>query len=261
MIRRDPGSVPDHATLIQALRATWPPERVVRGDGWALGVSTGGQAEAGSRVNCLTPDDPDAALSDTARDAAVAAAQAEGLSPLWAAPMESRSALASQLVAEAWAPWDPTAFWVAPAVPVDLTDAAKGVRVMALRAPVAAAAALWAEGGVGPQRRAIMDRVRGRKLTLLARDGADPAGLAFAALCETTRIGFVHAVHVASTHRRRGVGRALMRAAQVFLRGSGAGWTAVAVRVGNAEAEAIYAASGFERQGAYAYYRRPDDGG
>jgi len=62
----------------------------------------------------------------------------------------------------------------------------------------------------------------------------------------TEAIGFVTDLVVSAPHRGRGTGRALLRAAEARVRRAGAGSLRLSVKAGNAPAEALYAAEGFE---------------
>lgn len=60
--------------------------------------------------------------------------------------------------------------------------------------------------------------------------------------------GWVYYLAVAPTHRRRGLGRQMMDAAEDWLRGHGAPKIQLMVRGGNKDALAFYEALGLERQ-------------
>jgi ribosomal protein S18 acetylase RimI-like enzyme len=62
---------------------------------------------------------------------------------------------------------------------------------------------------------------------------------------------------VAATHRRRGVGRALLAAAQAWARSAGVSKLELHVFPHNQAALRLYTASGYEREGLrHAHYRR-----
>jgi hypothetical protein len=66
--------------------------------------------------------------------------------------------------------------------------------------PLEIARSLWAEGGIGPARIAVMDRVAGANAALLGRTGDRPAGVAFVA-CHGAE-AMLHALEVAGSQRR-----------------------------------------------------------
>src|SRR5688572_13704902 len=57
---------------------------------------------------------------------------------------------------------------------------------------------------------------------------------------------FVSDLVVAAAHRKRGIGRALLRAAESRARAAGVGSLLLSVKAGNGAAAALYAAEGFE---------------
>lgn len=119
--------------------------------------------------------------------------------------------------------------------------------------PLAIMDEIWTEGGIGPARRAVMARVRGPHVAILARDRDAAAGVCFAAVHATTAM--VHALHVRPAHRRRGVGARLMRAVRRWAAGHGASDMAVLVTRENAGALALYHALGLVPCDGY-HYRR-----
>jgi GNAT superfamily N-acetyltransferase len=70
---------------------------------------------------------------------------------------------------------------------------------------------IWAAGGIGPARLAVMDRVAGPKAYLLVRAGDRAAAAGFVAVADG--IAMVHAVEVLAPLRRHGAGRQAIRAA------------------------------------------------
>jgi GNAT superfamily N-acetyltransferase len=124
--------------------------------------------------------------------------------------------------------------------------------------PLAVMQDIWAEDGIGPARRAVMDRVAGPKAAILGRAGDRPAGAAFVALSGAEAM--LHALVVTGAARRRGCGRALLREAANWAAGQGAARLWLAVTRANGPARALYAAAGLEAAGGY-HYRQARDGG
>lgn len=117
--------------------------------------------------------------------------------------------------------------------------------------PLAMVTQLWADGGIGPQRLAVMERAQGPKAALLGRDRDRAAGAAFVA-CHG-QWAMLHALEVAPAHRRAGLGRDLVRAAAIWAVGTGAERFAVAVTQDSTGATALYAALGMRPCARYHY--------
>jgi ribosomal protein S18 acetylase RimI-like enzyme len=117
--------------------------------------------------------------------------------------------------------------------------------------PLAVARAIWEEGGIGPERLAVMERVAGEKTAVLARLGDRPAGVAFAA-CQGPE-AMLHALEVRPALRRQGVGETLLRAVAVWAAGQGAERLSLVVTAQNAGARALYARLGMQVVGHYHY--------
>ncbi len=67
-------------------------------------------------------------------------------------------------------------------------------------------------------------------------------------------VWILHDLFVAPAHRRRGVARALMRAAADFCRASGATRIDLSTAVDNAPAQALYHDLGYQRDAAFYHY-------
>lgn len=117
--------------------------------------------------------------------------------------------------------------------------------------PLAIMADIWAEGGIGPARLAVMARVPGRKTTILGRADDRAAAAAFIAVHGQTAM--VHALHVLPEMRRKGLARNMMRAAALWAIGEGAGHITLAVTTANTAANALYSALGMNVVGQYHY--------
>jgi ribosomal protein S18 acetylase RimI-like enzyme len=68
---------------------------------------------------------------------------------------------------------------------------------------------------------------------------------------DPTEHGFVSDLVVSATHRGRGIGRRLLRAAEARAREAGARTIRLSVKAGNAGARSLYAAEGFEEAEIY----------
>ena len=224
----------DAGRCLTALEATWPPAGVRHAGPWRLRDGAGG----GKRVSSAVADGP-VAPEDVAA--------AGGLVML--RPQDA--AVARMLDAAGWRTVDPTVLMAGDAARIAAPDEA----VYDADAPLAAQTDLWAAGGIGPARLAVMDRVTGPKSYLLGRDGDRVAAAGFVA-CDGG-IAMLHALEVAPEARRRGLGARMTRAAAHWATGQGATILALAVTEANAPARSLYAALGLVEVGRYAYRQAP----
>ncbi|TPE52721.1 GNAT family N-acetyltransferase [Amaricoccus solimangrovi] len=224
------------------LSATWP-GLTERRDGWTLRRATG----AGNRVSAATREAPDAGPR-----AAEAAMRAMGQSPLFMI-RPGEDDLDAALAAMGYAVEDPSALLGASAAELRAEGVERGV--IRCDAPLARMAEIWAEDGIGPARLAVMERVTGPKLYLLARDGDRPCGAAFVAAAGGAAM--IHALTIAPFARRKGLGARVTRAAAAWALGAGADTLALAVRDDNAPARALYRGLGFAEVARYHYRRAP----
>lgn len=131
------------------------------------------------------------------------------------------------------------------------------VTTFAIWPPLAIMTELWADGGIGPDRRAVMDRVAGAKTAVLAREADRAAGCGFVAM--DGKVAMVHALEVARNLRRKGVAANIMRAAALWAKGNGAEHLAVVVTERNDAAVALYSGMGMKRIDGYHYRIRIAD--
>lgn len=224
-------------TLAEVMEATWPPAGRHRLGPFTLRDGAGG----GKRVSAASVEGP-----FTEDDlAALEAAMPEPLMLIRAGD----SALDAALDARGWRIVDPV---VAYAAPVSLLAG----DLPALTAfphwpPLEVARSIWAEGGIGPARIAVMDRVTGPKTAILGRIADRPSGVAFVA-CHGTE-AMVHALDVRPGQRRQGLGRNLLVAAATWAAGQGATRLSLVVTRQNTAARALYARLGMETVGQYHY--------
>lgn len=120
--------------------------------------------------------------------------------------------------------------------------------------PLAICREIWALGGIGPARLAVMERVAGPKTILLARSADRPAGAAFVATAGQTAM--LHALEVVPDARRQGSARNMIRAAAAWALTEGADTLSVLVTTANSAARSLYAGLGMDVVGQYHYRQK-----
>ncbi|MGR3465905.1 GNAT family N-acetyltransferase [Limimaricola sp.] len=216
-----------------ALAATWPAAATRDIGPFRLRDGAGG----GSRVSAATLEGP---FDATALDAAEARMGTAGLFMV----RGGETAFDAALAARGYAVMDPTVILAA------RVDALEAAAPDGCWPPRHAHLALWAAGGIGPERVAVMHRAAGPKAVL---QGAE----ACAFVARHGDIAMLHALEVAAGARRRGAGRALMAMAAGWARAQGAVTLALAVTRANGAARALYHRLGFAEATQYHYRRAP----
>ncbi|WP_413874916.1 GNAT family N-acetyltransferase [Albidovulum sp.] len=117
--------------------------------------------------------------------------------------------------------------------------------------PLAIMRDLWAEGGIGPDRIAVMERAGGPKTAILGRVSDRAAGVAFVAIAGERAM--LHALHIAPGLRRQGSAVKIMRTAAHWAQDHGAKRFSVLVTEANGAANALYASLAMEIVGQYHY--------
>ncbi|MGZ9809551.1 GNAT family N-acetyltransferase [Pseudoroseicyclus sp. H15] len=228
--------------LYGAIEATWPPLSTRRLGPWTIRKGAGG----GSRVSAATLEGEVAGL-----DEAEAAMRALGQAPL-VMVRAGQEALDETLAGRGYAVKDPVVTYAA--APAGLAGGPGG-DVTAHWPPTEEQREIWAEGGIGPERLAVMARVAGPKTALLGRLGEEPAGTAFVAM--QGGLAMLHALDVRATHRRRGLARQLMFGASAWAQAEGAKALCLLVTRANTGANALYRGLGMQEQGGYHYRALP----
>lgn len=224
-------------TLAQLMEATWPPASRRSLGPFTLRDGAGG----GKRVSAASLEGPFTEADLTALEAAMP----EPLMLVRVGEDELDAALDSR----GWRIVDPV---VAYAAPIDrLIADLPPLTAFAHWPPLEIARSIWAEGGIGPARIAVMDRVTSPKAALLGRIDDRSAGSAFVA-CQGTE-AMVHALDVRESHRRQGLGRNLLHAAANWAADQGATRLSLVVTRQNAAARALYTRLGMEVVGQYHY--------
>lgn len=225
------------ALLAEVMEATWPPASKHRLGTFTLRDGAGG----GKRVSAASVE---GAFTQAELDAAEAA-MAEPLMLI----RDGDGELDAELDRRGWRVVDPVVAYAAPvgALTADLPP----LTAFAHWPPLEIARSVWAEGGIGPARVAVMDRVEGPKAVLLGRIDDRSAGVAFVA-CHGPE-AMVHALEVRESQRRQGLGRNLLHAAANWAASQGASRLSLVVTRQNAAARALYARLGMSVVGQYHY--------
>lgn len=237
---------PNLDQLFTASDETWPAARRWQDSPWCFREGRGGgkRVSAATAEGVITEDDINTA-HQTMRDL--------GQTPLFMVRPQDAE-LDRMLDQQGHCIVDPVNIYLAP---IDrLTDQPiPRVTTFTLWKPLAIMAEIWAEGGIGPERLAVMDRAK-VKTGILARWNEKPGGVAFAALHEN--IAMVHAVEIPAHQRRQGVAGWIMRAAAFWAQKHGAQHIAVLCVKENKPANALYQSLGFTMVGGYHYRQSPD---
>lgn len=122
--------------------------------------------------------------------------------------------------------------------------------------PLAVQAEVWAAGGIGKERLAVMDRAGCRKTTLLGRVNDTPAGTVYVGIAADCAM--IHALEVSAGFRRQGLARHLTCAAAFWARGSGADYVTLVTTQANVGANALYSSLGMSLVGQYHYRTFPE---
>lgn len=233
---------PDEARLMAALEATWPPAASAKAGGFCIRRGAGG----GKRVSAASARS--AGWDEAGIDAAMAGMTAWGQAALFQLTGVD-AGLDRALADRGFDVVDPTLLYVAPAAhltgdgPIPVAHARGGIPVLMEE--------IWAAGGIGPDRLAVMERAAGPSVRLLGRSGDRPSGVAFVAV--DGEVAMIHAIEVRPAQRRKGVAMQLMQAGARFALARGARWLALAVTEANGPARALYEALGMRLAGRYHY--------
>lgn len=223
------------------IEATWPAAALHRVGPWLIREGRGG----GKRVSAASAEGPVTAADLPVMEAAQARL---GQPPL--VQIAGEAPETDALLAEAgYAVVDPVVVYAAPVE--RLTGEVPHLAAFTVWPPLAIQREIWAEGHIGPDRWAVMDRVTGPKTSLFARADDRPAGTGFVAIHEG--IAMLHALEVLPGLRRRGAAGHMLRAAANWAAANGATTFSLVVTEANAGARALYASLGMEVVGQYHY--------
>ncbi|NNF72222.1 MAG: GNAT family N-acetyltransferase [Rhodobacteraceae bacterium] len=233
---------PDLSALYEALEATWPPARAWQSGPFTLRDGAGG----GKRVSAATANGP--ASEDEIR-AASDAMRAIGQPALFQIRADDED-LDARLATLGFDTVDPTTFYSAP-LSVLTPRTLPPVSAFLIPEPLAIMVEIWAAGGIGPGRLAVMDRAPSPKTTVLGRTSDRAVGAGFAAI--HNGIAMIHALEVLPEARRKGTAQNMITALTQWADAQGAAHLALAVTGANDGANALYAALGMAQVGGYHY--------
>ncbi len=239
-------TLPTASVLYALIDSTWPAARRWRDGPWVLRDGQGG----GSRVSAATGVE-DFAPSDIDR--------AEGQMSVLNQPhlfmiRDGDDALDAALAARGYAIKDPVVIYSAQ-ISTLCDEPLPPVTTFRVWPPLQAVRDVWLDGGIGPARVAVMDRVRGPKTCILGRVSDTPAGAAFVA-CDGPD-AMVHAIETKAAFRRNGLARHMLRAAAYWAAENGATSLNLLVTKENAAANALYQSMGMTPLASYHYRIAP----
>lgn len=223
--------------LARLMEATWPAARAWREGGFILRDGDGG----GKRVSA-------ASLAADWNDSDLERLEAGLAEPLLLI-RPGQEALDAALAARGWGLVDPVVAYAAPVA--SLMAELPPLAAFPHWPPLQIASSIWAEGGIGPARLRVMDRVQLPKSAILARQGDRPAGAAFVA--SAGRDAMLHALEVRPHLRRQGAGKTLLQAAANWAKTRGAQDLYLVVTERNLAARALYDRLGMTVVGQYHY--------
>ena len=227
--------------LFAVTEATWPaaafhdvgPFRVREGKG------------GGQRVSAATAEG-DWSAADI--EAVEAMQTGLGQHPLFMIRPEDE-ALDAALAARGYAVKDPVNLYDAPVS--TLLGEIPHLSAFTIWPPLAIMRDIWAEGGIGPGRIAVMERAKGSKTAILGRVRDRAAGAAYVAIHEQTAM--LHALHIVTDQRRQGSAINMMRKAAEWAQDHDAERFSVLVLQSNDAANTLYTSLNMQVVGHYHY--------
>ncbi|MBT8411523.1 MAG: GNAT family N-acetyltransferase [Octadecabacter sp.] len=231
---------PDALTAL--IDATWPAAKVTAQNGWMIRQGAGG----GNRVSAATATTA-ASLEEHPR--AARAMQDLGQTPLFMV-RAGEDALDTALDAAGYRIKDATTLYQAPVATL-ATGRPPPVTCFQVWPPLAVQSEIWAAGGIGSARLAIMHRATAPKTSVLGRMNDTPAGTAFASIHQGTAM--LHAIETATAFRRQGMARHMIHALAHWAQDQGAQTVTLLVTRANTGANALYTSLGMTPVGGYHY--------
>lgn len=186
--------LPDTASMMAATQATWPAFATVPCGPFTLRQGRG----AGRRVSAATAEGP---VTRAQIEAAAQGMRDMGQEPTFWLP-EGAGALDAQLIAAGFTGLLRTHFLAVQTRTIAALDLPR-VGAFDLWPPLAIIEEIWASGGLGPERRAVIEAVRLPKTAVLSRVRDKPASALFVA--SRDEVAMVHALVTRPAMRRMAV--------------------------------------------------------
>jgi GNAT superfamily N-acetyltransferase len=229
--------------LFQALNTTWPAAEYFEHGPWMLRRGLGG----GKRVSAASTDS-DVSANDIAE--AETQMRAMGQDPIFVIH-DGNEALDRALADQGYRIVDPV-LMLAPDCAELASTVPPPLAAIPGDEPLAIMREIWAEGGIGPARLAVMARVTTPKTYLFSRHDIDkPGGCAFVAM--EGDIAMLHALEIVPAARRKGVGRALLQRAANWGLEQGATTFSVVTTGENLPAQGLFTGLGLRVVDKYHY--------
>ena len=240
-------NLPTAQQLYSVLEGTWPAAAKRRLGPWMIRLDDSGS----SRVSAATAEGP---VTDADISQSEDAMRAAGQVPLFMI-REGDAGLDALLADRGYAIKDPVNIYAGPAQDI-ATERPPPVTSFEVWPPLAAQVEIWAGGGIGAGRLAVMDRAPHPKTTLLGRMNDRPAGTVYVAV--SADCAMLHALEIGEQHRGQGLGRYLTRAAAFWGLARGADYLTLVTTQANASANALYSSLGMSLVGHYHYRILPE---
>lgn len=238
---------PTASQLYETVERTWPPAKAFALGPWIIRDGAGG----GKRVSAAT-----VTRDVTSQDIETAErAMADLNQPLLFMIRPGDETLDADLQARGYRVIDPVSLYSCP-VQTLLDKTAGPTTSVEIWPPLEIMKNIWASGGIGPARLAVMERTQGAKTAILERTTENAAGCAYVAIHQD--IAMIHSVEVLPAFRRQGIGTKLLRSAALWAKQNNARQFALAVVDANQPANSLYVGLGMAVAGRY-HYRIRDE--
>ncbi|MGR3407948.1 GNAT family N-acetyltransferase, partial [Roseovarius indicus] len=215
---------------------------------WTIRGGQGG----GQRVSAATANGP---VTEAHLPEAEEAMRALGQTPLFMI-RKGDDDLDTMLAGRGYKVVDPVNLWVGKAQPLADEAGPRG-KAYAVWEPLAIQVDMWAGGGIGPGRIAVMHRVASPKTSIIGRFEHTPAATAFVGL--HAGVAMIHALEVPEALRRKGVAVRVCRQAALWSVQNGGTWISALCTQANTGANALYSSLGLGVVGQYHYRKAQED--
>ena len=238
---------PDLCDLYEVIDHTWPAHKQVSCGPWTLREGRGG----GKRVSAAT-------LQDRTKVQEIKMAE-KGMRELGQIPLfmvrDGEEELDHILQAESYKTIDAVNIYCISSEELSRPNPPR-LSMFDIWEPLEIQKDIWAQGGIGRDRVAVMERAKCAKTSLLMRWDNHPAGTAYIGVHKG--VGMVHALEILPQQRRKGVGALAMRHAAIWALSQTASHMSVICTKENKAANALYASLKMRLVGGY-HYRIKED--